>query len=450
MLTTSFSDTISAVSTPVGTGGIAVLRVSGANAIEYVQRVISAWHPDGSSYPDTHFCRIPDLDDVVVTLFKAPHSFTGEDVVEISCHGSLYIQRELLRRLIDAGCRTARAGEFTSRAFLNGKMDLSEAEAVADLIASQSEAEKNLALKQMRGGLSSELQILRDQLLHFTSLIELELDFADHEDLEFVNRSELQQLAKTIEQHVARLTESFAVGNAIKNGIAVAIVGAPNAGKSTLLNALLGDERAIVSEIQGTTRDTIEDTLYLDGLRFRLIDTAGIRVTSDPLEQMGVERSQRAIENAHVVVEVVDAVHPQFLSLSLQKGQQHIVAYNKSDLVGSESFVGEMLKETSAQTSVVISAKNNDVSSLRDVLIDKGRQMTTVSNIAISNVRHYEALTRALTAIGNVEQGLLENKSGELLSLDLQDCLTALGEITGQITSQEVLNQIFSKFCIGK
>lgn len=450
MLTTSFSDTIAAVSTPAGTGGIAVLRVSGANAIEYVQRVISAWHPGGSSYPATHFCRIPDLDDVVVTLFKAPHSFTGEDVVEISCHGSLYIQRELLRRLIDAGCRTARAGEFTSRAFLNGKMDLSEAEAVADLIASQSEAEKNLALKQMRGGLSSELQILRDQLLHFTSLIELELDFADHEDLEFVNRSELQQLAKTIEQHVARLTESFAVGNAIKNGIAVAIVGAPNAGKSTLLNALLGDERAIVSEIQGTTRDTIEDTLYLDGLRFRLIDTAGIRVTSDPLEQMGVVRSQRAIENAHIVVEVVDAVHPQFLSLSLQKGQQHIVAYNKSDLVVSESFVAGMLKDTSAQTSVVISAKNNDVASLREVLIDKGRQMTTVSNIAISNVRHYEALTRALTAIGNVEQGLSENRSGELLSLDLQDCLTALGEITGQITSQEVLNQIFSKFCIGK
>lgn len=450
MLTTSFSDTIAAVSTPAGTGGIAVLRVSGANAIEYVQRVISAWQPGGSSYPATHFCCIPDLDDVVVTLFKAPHSFTGDDVVEISCHGSLYIQRELLRRLIDAGCRTARAGEFTSRAFLNGKMDLSEAEAVADLIASQSEAEKTLALKQMRGGLSSELQILREQLLHFTSLIELELDFADHEDLEFVNRSELQQLAKTIEQHVARLTESFAVGNAIKNGIAVAIVGAPNAGKSTLLNALLGDERAIVSEIQGTTRDTIEDTLYLDGLRFRLIDTAGIRITSDPLEQMGVERSQRAIENAHIVVEVVDAVHPQFISLTLQKGQQHIVAYNKSDLVVSESFVAGMLKDTSAQTSVVISAKNKDVASLREVLIDKGRQMTTVSNIAISNVRHYEALTRSHAAIENVEQGLSENRSGELLSLDLQDCLTALGEITGQITSQEVLNQIFSKFCIGK
>ncbi len=455
MITSVFSDTIAAVSTPMGVGGMAVIRISGKNAIDYAQRVLVSWHPDTSSdntdvqhivkSPVTRFCRISDLDDVVVTLFRAPHSFTGEDVVEISCHGSLYIQNELLRRLINAGCRTARAGEFTSRAFLNGKMDLSEAEAVADLIASQSEAEKNLALKQMRGGLSSQLQSLRDQLLHFTSLIELELDFADHEDLEFVNRGELQELATTIDKHLTQLTDSFAAGNAIKNGIAVAIVGAPNAGKSTLLNALLGEERAIVSEIQGTTRDTIEDTLYLGGLRFRLIDTAGIRNTSDPLEQMGVERSQKAIENAHIVVQVVDAFDPQFIPLSLHNEQRYIVAYNKSDLVGNV-----IPCQADEQPYVVLSAKNNDISSLRDALIVIGQQMTSVNSVAVSNIRHYEALSRALMAIKNVEKGLEENVSGELLSLDLQDCLTALGEITGQITSQEVLNQIFSKFCIGK
>lgn len=455
MITSVFSDTIAAVSTPMGVGGIAVIRISGKNAIDYAQRVLVSWHPNTSSdntdlqhivkSPVTHFCRISDLDDVVVTLFRAPHSFTGEDVVEISCHGSLYIQNELLRRLINAGCRTARAGEFTSRAFLNGKMDLSEAEAVADLIASQSEAEKNLALKQMRGGLSSQLQSLRGQLLHFTSLIELELDFADHEDLEFVNRGELQELATTIDKHLTQLTDSFAAGNAIKNGIAVAIVGAPNAGKSTLLNALLGEERAIVSEIQGTTRDTIEDTLYLGGLRFRLIDTAGIRNTSDPLEQMGVERSQKAIEDAHIVVQVVDASEPQFIPLSLHNGQRYIVAYNKSDLVGNV-----IPCQTGDQSYVVLSAKNKDISTLRDALIAIGQQMTSVNSVAVSNIRHYEALSRALMAIKNVEKGLEENVSGELLSLDLQDCLTALGEITGQITSQEVLNQIFSKFCIGK
>lgn len=401
--------------------------------------------------PVTRFCRIPDLDDVVVTLFRLPRSFTGEDVVEVSCHGSLYIQNELLRRLINAGCRMARAGEFTSRAFLNGKMDLSEAEAVADLIASQSEAEKNIALRQMRGGLSSELQSLRDQLLHFTSLVELELDFADHEDIEFVNRDELKALARAIGQHLTRLTASFAAGNAIKNGIAVAIAGVPNAGKSTLLNALLGDERAIVSEIQGTTRDTIEDTLFLNGLRFRLSDTAGIRESSDPLERMGVERSRKAIETAHIVVEVVDATQPQSIPISLQNGQTHIVAYNKSDLVEKAGTLPAIeIGQSEPPVCVAVSAKNHAISPLLDALTEAGRHLTAACNVVVSNARHYEALTRALTAIRNVERGLSEGVSGEFLSMDLQDCLTALGEITGQITSQEVLNQIFSKFCIGK
>lgn len=421
--------------------------------MDYAGHVLTAWHPDCSASsvrPSACFSRIPDLDDVVVTLFKAPHSFTGEDVVEIACHGSLYIQNELLRRLIAAGCRTARAGEFTSRAFLNGRMDLSEAEAVADLIASQSEAEKNLALKQMRGGLSSELQSLRDQLLHFTSLIELELDFADHEDIEFANRDELNALARTIEQHLNRLTDSFAAGNAIKNGIAVAIVGVPNAGKSTLLNALLGNDRAIVSEIQGTTRDTIEDTLFLNGLRFRLIDTAGIRPTDDPLEQMGVERSRQAVETAHIVVEVVDATKPQSVSLSLQKDCCHIIAYNKSDLVTDILPLPQDDSLKSKRYAVVISAKNNDIAPLRDTLTEIGQRLTAVSDATISNARHYEALIRALSAIQSVSKGLADGLNGELLTLDLQDCLTALGEITGQVTSQDVLNRIFSKFCIGK
>ncbi len=450
----AFQDTIAAVSTPAGTGGIAVVRISGPDAVDCAKKVLAFWQPDLQSplsVPCTRFCRIPDLDDVVVTLFRAPRSFTGEDVVEVSCHGSLYIQNELLRRLINAGCRMARAGEFTSRAFLNGKMDLSEAEAVADLIASQSEAEKNIALRQMRGGLSSELQSLRNQLLHFTSLVELELDFADHEDIAFVNRDELKALARTIEQHLTRLTASFAAGNAIKNGIIVAIAGVPNAGKSTLLNAMLGDERAIVSEIQGTTRDTIEDTLFLNGLRFRLIDTAGIRESSDPLERMGVERSRKAIETAHIVVEVVDATQPQLIALPLQNGQTHIVAYNKSDLVEKADTLLTINSGHSDQpVCVAVSAKNHAISPLLDALTEAGRHLTAASNVVVSNARHYEALTRALTAIRNVEKALSDGVSGEFLSMDLQDCLSALGEITGQITSQEVLNQIFSKFCIGK
>ena len=385
-----------------------------------------------------HFGRIERegevLDEVLCSVFRAPHSFTGEDTVEIACHGSLYIQQELLRWLIDAGCKAAEPGEFTRRAFLNGKMDLAQAEAVADLISAQSKAEKDLALSQLRGNVSGELQALRERLLHFTSLIELELDFADHEELEFADRSELKILAEEIEAKLAALMASFRTGNAIRNGIPVAIVGAPNVGKSTLLNALLGEQRAIVSDIQGTTRDTIEDTLVIDGILFRLIDTAGLRETNDTLENMGIERSRKAMEQAQIVIHLLDATNP--MPLAVETKGTVIEVYNKSDLVHKEGLA--------------VSAKKGEISSLRAELVRVARENMHTSAVMLSNARHYEAVSRAHIAIERVQEGLQNNLSGELLSLDLQDCLAALGEVTGQITNQEVLSNIFSKFCIGK
>ena len=375
------------------------------------------------------------LDEVLCSVFRAPHSFTGEDTVEIACHGSLYIQQELLRWLIDAGCRAAEPGEFTRRAFLNGKMDLTQAESVADLIAAQSKAEKDLALSQLRGSVSTELANLRERLLHFTSLIELELDFADHEELEFADRTELNQLAAEIATKLSALLASFRTGNAIRNGIPVAIVGAPNVGKSTLLNALLGEQRAIVSDIQGTTRDTVEDTLNLDGILFRLIDTAGLRETNDTIENMGIERSRQAMEKAQIIVHVTDgkAVSGERLAVS----GTVIEVLNKADL----GVTGEGLR---------ISAKNNEIEPLKQELVRIAKASMDTSAVMLSNARHYEAITRAHEAIIRVQQGLIDGLSGELLSMDLQDCLNALGEVTGQITNQEVLTNIFSKFCIGK
>ncbi len=378
------------------------------------------------------------LDDVLCSVFRAPHSFTGEETVEIACHGSLYIQQTLLQWLIDAGCRAAEPGEFTRRAFLNGKMDLTQAEAVADLIAAQSKAEKDLALSQLRGAVSNELANLRERLLHFTSLIELELDFADHEELEFADRTELTDLSVEIERKLYALMDSFRTGNAIRNGIPVAIVGAPNVGKSTLLNALLGEQRAIVSDIQGTTRDTIEDTLIIDGILFRLIDTAGMRETSDTLENMGIERSRKAIERAQIVVHVFDndANDDALLNDEMVKGTI-IEVLNKADL----GVTGDGLR---------ISAKNNDIEPLKQELVRIARASMQTSAVMLSNARHYEAVSRAHDAIVRVQQGLKDGLSGELLSMDLQDCLNALGEVTGQITNAEVLANIFSKFCIGK
>ena len=450
------NNTICAISTPYGSGGIAVVRVSGAEAIAIAD---SLWHgrkplSEAKAYT-VHYGEIRRkakgeeakgevLDEVLVSVFRAPHSFTGEDVVEIACHGSMYIQQTLLQWLVDAGCQMAKAGEFTQRAFLNGKMDLTEAEAVADLIAAQTKAEKDLALSQLRGGISQELANLRERLLNFTSLVELELDFADHEELEFADRSQLEELSQEIDGAIRRLVGSFKTGNAIKNGLPVAIIGAPNVGKSTLLNALLGEERAIVSDIQGTTRDTVEDTLVIDGMLFRFIDTAGMRQTDDHIENMGIERSRQAAQKAALIIHLIDATAPvdTLKELGEIEGKTVLEVWNKVDLIADSRQDENIIK---------ISAKNGEVDLLRERLaVFAAEQYNTRNAVTISNTRHYEALLRAGEAIGRVRDGLAMQISGEFLSMDLQDCLTALGEITGQISSQEVLNNIFSKFCIGK
>ena len=457
------SNTICAISTPYGSGGIAVVRVSGEQSIAIVGSLFRGRTDLREAKANTaHYGEITRggevLDEVVVMVFRAPHSFTGEDTVEISCHGSMYIQQELLRWLVDAGCRLAKAGEFTQRAFLNGKLDLAEAEAVADLIASQSKAEKDLALKQLKGSVSDEIAVLRDRLLRFTSLIELELDFADHEELEFADRTELKTLAEEIHCRLNDLTHSFQAGNAIKKGIAVALIGETNVGKSTLLNALVGEERAIVSDIAGTTRDTIEDSLVLDGILYRFIDTAGLRETQDEIERLGIARSRQAAKDAQIVIEIQTPPRPSLQREgeedpprpSLQReGEErgsYIRVINKADLLPAVPTTSD-----DPEAPIYISAKNKQIAPLLARLKAIGSQLTATRNAAtISNIRHYEALTRADEAIQRVQEGLAAGVSGEFLSMDLHDCLNALGEVTGQITSNEVLHSIFSHFCIGK
>lgn len=463
------SDTICAVSTASGLGAIAIVRVSGDHAIEMVDSIFQSsrksFKLNEAKTHTAHYGKILNdnaeiIDEVLATVFRAPNSFTGEDSVEIACHGSHYIQQEIIKQLLAKGCRIATHGEFTQRAFANGRMDLSQAEAVADLIACQNKASHRLAMNQMRGGFSREISILRDRLLTFTSLVELELDFSDHEELEFADRSELKALAEEILKKIGGLKNSFSTGNAIKNGIPVSIIGETNAGKSTLLNYLLKEDKAIVSDIHGTTRDVIEDTVIVDGLLFRFIDTAGLRNTSDVIENMGIERSYKMMDKASIVLWVIDASQPLHhldeLSVSIMEHLQDkklIKVFNKVDLIDDptqqafsdyyQKFEGDEL---------FISAKHTLNTDQLEELLVKAAQIPEIgeNDVMVTNMRHYEALNNAYSAILRVQDGLENNISGDFLSQDIRECLHYLGEITGEITTDEVLGTIFSRFCIGK
>ena len=458
--------TICAISTAPGTGGIAVIRVSGAQAFAICDKRFKAKTEGKTLSTQKAYTLLygtirqenEDIDEVMAAVFRAPHSFTGEDTVEISCHGSVYIQQRILQALIAAGCEMAQPGEFTQRAFLNGKMDLSQAEAVADLIASTSAGQHRLAMNQMRGGFSQELKALREKLVHITSLMELELDFADHEELEFADRQELKDIAAQIEQTISKLAYSFKAGNAIKNGIPVAIVGETNAGKSTLLNLLLNEEKAIVSDIHGTTRDVIEDTVNIQGILFRFIDTAGIRETHDTIEALGIERSFRAIERADIVLWVIDQTEAekQIASLSdkvipLCKNKQLILVLNKSDLNASSTSIGFLGFPEGTQI-ISLSAKCKEgIDQLQSLLTEAAHlPALSSSDIIVTNVRHYEALTRALEAIHRVQEGLAIGLSGDFISQDLRECIFHLSDIVGEVTTDEVLGNIFKHFCVGK
>ena len=425
------NDTICALATAPG-GALGIIRVSGPDALSVVSSICSV-RCANSTANTIHYTHITDgseiIDEAMVSIFRAPHSYTGEDSVEISCHGSRYILNKVLELLVQNGCRMAGPGEYTQRAYLNGKMDLSQAEAVADLIASTNRATHHLAMSQLRGGISSELATMREQLLKLTSLLELELDFSDHEDLEFADRSELLELAKTIDNHITHLANTFQTGNALKNGIPVAIIGAPNVGKSTLLNALLGEERAIVSDIQGTTRDTIEDTIQLGGITFRFIDTAGIRHTDNQIENLGIERSVNAAQRARIILMMTEPGVP-YPDIPTNDDQTVIRIENKTQAFQAKYGIGiEALK----QQLIAAAPKTSD------------------SDIIITNARHYDALMRAHEAILRVIDGLEMQMSGDLLSEDLRLVLDILAEITGtQITPNEVLGNIFKHFCVGK
>ena len=457
---------ICAISTAPGMGAIAVIRLSGAGSIALTDKIFKA--PSGKKLTQQpantlHFGRIYHndavLDEVVVALFHAPHSFTGEETVEISCHGSVYIQQKLMEALIANGAEMAQAGEFTRRAFRNGKFDLSQAEAVADLIFSTSQAAHRVAMNQMRGGFAKKLRELRDKLLQFVSLIELELDFSE-EDVEFANREQLYQLTIELEQEIDKLAGSFQLGNAIKNGIPVAIIGETNAGKSTLLNLLLNEEKAIVSDIHGTTRDVIEDTVNIEGITFRFIDTAGIRHTSDTIETMGIERTYQKIEQAGIILWVIDSGTPadKIKELSINiipklKDKEVVLLFNKSDIITAEEQEQKkkLLSHLDATTLFISAKKGDNIDLLQETLL-KAAHLPQVgeNDVVVTNLRHYESLTNALESIRRVKDGLDTELTSDFISQDIRECMYYLGEITGQISTDEVLGNIFSQFCIGK
>lgn len=459
--------TICAISTAQGMGAIAVLRLSGFKAIEIAERVfrpVKKGKKLSEQKGNTlHYGSIVNndqvIDEVLVSVLRAPRSFTGEDSVEISCHGSLYIQQTILQLLLENGARLARPGEFTQRAFLNGKMDLSQAEAIADLIAASSKAAHNVALKQMRGGISSEIKNLRNELLTFTTLVELELDFSE-EDVEFANREQLLQLSQKINQLITQLANSFQYGNAIKNGIPVAIIGDTNVGKSTLLNALLNEERAIVSDIAGTTRDVIEDVMLIEGIQFRFIDTAGIRTTIDTIENLGIERTYQKIEQASVVLTMIDASRSfneivMFLTSMSEKlhKKQTALVINKTDMASPEAIeeLQSMGREMEFPTLLISAKKRENIDHLLDYLVAAvDARGYSESDVIVTNLRHYEALQHANRAIERVIEAIPLGTSGDLLSQDIRECLYYLGEITGEISTEEILGNIFKNFCIGK
>lgn len=466
------TDTIVAMATPAGAGAIAVLRLSGPDAISIASSLFSSVSGKELGKQKSHTVHLGNIkdgdkviDEVLATIFKNPHSYTGEDVVEISCHGSSYIQQEIIQLCLRKGCRMAQAGEFTLRAFLHGKMDLSQAEAVADLIASDSAASHQLAIQQMRGGFSSEIKKLREELLNFASLIELELDFAE-EDVEFANREEFQKLISRITQVLKRLIDSFATGNVLKNGIPVAIVGEPNVGKSTLLNVLLNEERAIVSDIAGTTRDTIEDEIIIGGIGFRFIDTAGIRETTDTIEGLGIRKTFEKIEAAQVVIYLFDA-SPSAFGTSPQGGgyssvqseiekirnryplKNIVIVANKVDKLSIEEI--NNLQSAISHLHLLSAKTGQGVEELQNKLLDFVNTGALRNNETIvTNSRHYDAMLKALEEIIKVQEGIDSNLSGDLMAIDIRQALYYFGEITGEISNDELLGNIFANFCIGK
>ncbi len=449
-------DTICALSTPQGVSAIALIRLTGSESITVVNRCFSKNITDAKGYT-VHYGSILDnnkvIDDVIVTIFKGPNSFTGENTVEIACHGSLFIQQRIIEVLIGNGARLAEAGEFSKRAFFNGKFDLSQTEAIADLIHSQSEAAHTIAINQMRGGFSNDLKLLREQLIHFASLVELELDFAE-EDVEFADRTELTNLVEKVSQLVKQLAASFKLGNAIKNGVNTAIVGRPNAGKSTLLNALLNEDRAIVSDIAGTTRDTIEETLILEGVEFRFIDTAGLRETEDKIEKIGVERALQEVQKSAVYLYLFDLNE---LTLSeVQKDLSelpneiaHLVIANKTDLASEE--LQKQFKE-SGLNIVFISAKQKNAIEVLKAELLKTIDISSLSanQTIVTNIRHFEALKRAEEDLIKVTEGLQNGLSGDFIAMDIRQALHHIGTITGEVSTDDLLGNIFANFCIGK
>ena len=470
---TNSEECICALATPAG-GAIGIIRLSGSEAIRFTDKVFVSVSGKQLSVakPNTlHYGEIKDkdghtIDDVLVSVFRAPHSYTGEDSTEISCHGSRYILQQVLQRLIEVGCRQAEPGEYTRRAYMNGKMDLSQAEAVADLIASTNKATHQMALSQLKGHFSSELTLLREKLLKMTSLLELELDFSDHEELEFADRSELRALAAEIEKKITTLAHSFETGNALKQGVPVAIVGKTNVGKSTLLNRLLHEEKAIVSNIHGTTRDVIEDTTLIDGITFRFIDTAGIRKTDDVVENIGIERTYQKMEEAKIVIWLLDA-QPTEAEIEDMKeknlGKKLLMVFNKIDEISFDKAV--LSSDENSQPSSSISLSDENVSILNisartgENVLDLEQALVraadipeiTENDVIVTSARHYEALLRADESLSRVLESMDMGMSGDIIAEDLKMVLEELGEITGgQISSQETLNNIFKHFCIGK